>query len=201
MPSVSETGGTTVVTAASDVEVANEVGKLWWLWLVVGALWIIVGMVVLQFETASITTVGVIIGILFIIAGIQYLAVGAIVEGWKWLWFVFGGLLLIAGFASLFNPERTFVAVADILGFVFALVGIIWLVEAFASRETNDLWWLTLIAGLLMLVMGIWLGSQLFLTKAYTLLVFAGIWAVLRGIMDIVLAFQVKKYGKVNAGV
>jgi hypothetical protein len=189
-----------VVTAESDVRMADEVGKYWWLWLIVGALWIIIGMMVLQFETASVTTVGVIVGIMFIVAGIQYLAVGAIAEGWKWLWFLFGALLLIAGFVSLFNPERTFVAVADILGFVFALVGIIWLIEAFASKETNDLWWLTLIAGILMFIMGIWLGSQLFLTKAYTLLVFVGIWAVLRGIIDIVLAFQVRKFGKVGAG-
>lgn len=180
---------------------AGQVGQYWWLWLIVGALWVIIGMVVLQFETASVTTVGVIIGIMFIVAGIQYLAVGAIVEGWKWLWFVFGALLLVAGFVSLFNPERTFVAVADIIGFVFALVGIIWLIEAFASKDSNDLWWLTLIAAILMFLMGIWLGSQLFLTKAYTLLVFAGIWAVLRGIIDIVLAFQVRKYGKVSTGV
>jgi uncharacterized membrane protein HdeD (DUF308 family) len=179
---------------------AGEVGKFWWLWLIAGALWIIIGMVVLQFETASVTTVGVIIGIMFIVAGIQYLAVGAIVEGWKWLWFTFGVLLLIAGFYSVFNPTRTFVAVADILGFVFALVGIIWLIEAFVSRESNDLWWLTLIAGIVMLLMGIWLGSQLFLTKAYTLLVFTGIWAVLKGIIDVVLAFQVRKFGKISTG-
>jgi len=189
-----------VVTAESDVQMAGEVGKYWWLWLIVGAIWIIIGMVVLQIETESVTTVGVLIGIMFIIAGIQYLAVGAIAEGWKWLWYVFGALLLVAGLVSLFNPERTFVAVADILGFVFALVGIIWLIEAFAAKDTNDLWWLTLVAGILMLIMGIWLGSQLFLTKAYTLLVFAGIWAVLRGIIDIVLAFQVRKFGKVSAG-
>lgn len=189
-----------MVTAESDVRMAGEVGKFWWLWLLIGALWIIIGLVVLQFDTASITTVGVILGIMFIVAGIQYLAVGTIAEGWKWLWYAFGVLLLVAGLVSLFNPERTFAAVASILGFIFALVGIIWLIEAFASKDTNELWWLTLIAGILMLIMAVWLGSQLFLTKAYTLLVFAGIWAVLRGITDIVLAFQVRKFGKVSAG-
>lgn len=34
-------------------------------------------------------------------------------------------------------------------------------------------------------------GGQFFFTKAATLLVFAGIWALMRGILDIVTAFQV----------
>ena len=187
------------MVSRTQAQMAQDAARFWWLWLLVGVLWIIIGLVVLQFERASLTTVGVIIGILFILAGIQYLVVGTVVEGWKWLYYLFGILLLIAGLVSLFNPERTFVAVADILGFVFALIGIIWLIEAFASREANDLWWLSLIAGIIMILLGIWLGSQLFLTKAYTLLVFTGVWAVLRGIIDIVLAFQVKKLENVTA--
>jgi len=35
-------------------------------------------------------------------------------------------------------------------------------------------------------------GRTVFFTKAATLLVFPGIWALMRGILDIVTAFQVK---------
>ena len=188
------------MVSRAEAQMAQDAGRFWWLWLVVGILWIIIGLVILQFDSASVTTVGVIIGVMFLVAGIQYLIVGSVVEGWKWLWYLFGVVLVIAGLVSMFNPTRTFVAVADILGFVFALIGVIWLIEAFMSRDTNDLWWLTLIAGIIMLFLGVWLGGQIFLTKAHTLLVFAGIWAVMRGIIDIVLSFQVKKLQDVEPG-
>ena len=39
------------------------------------------------------------------------------------------------------------------------------------------------------------LSGQFFLTRAVTLLVFAGIWAMLKGITDIVRAFQIRQLG------
>ena len=52
---------------------------------------------------------------------------------------------------------------------------------------------LGLVSGIIMVVLGFWLGGSYFITKAQTLLVFAGVWALMRGLMDIVLSFQVKK--------
>lgn len=182
----------------SDAAAAREVGRMWWLWLVAGILWILIALVILQMDGASATTVGIIIGVMLMVAGIQYIFVGTIAEGWKWLWYVFGAVLLIAGLVALFNPTRTVAAIADILGFIFALIGILWIIEAFSSKDVNDLWWLSLIAGILMIALGFWLGGQFLITKVYTLLVFTGIWALMKGIIDIVTAFQVKKLGKIS---
>jgi uncharacterized membrane protein HdeD (DUF308 family) len=77
------------------------------------------------------------------------------------------------------------------------MIGIIWIIEAFATKTYNDLWWLTLITGILMIALAFWLGNQFFFDKAATLLVFAGVWALMRGIIDIIGAFQVKKMGKI----
>jgi uncharacterized membrane protein HdeD (DUF308 family) len=41
--------------------------------------------------------------------------------------------------------------------------------------------------------MAFWTSGQFFLEKAYTLLVFAGIWAMMQGITDIVRAFAVRR--------
>ena len=54
--------------------------------------------------------------------------------GWTWLWYVFGAILVVGGVYALFNPVGTFLAVAQVLGFVLVLVGIFWMVEAFATR-------------------------------------------------------------------
>ena len=84
---------------------------------------------------------------------------------------------------------------ADILGFVFLLIGIIWTVQAFAERVFNDLWWMGLVSGILLIVLAFWTSGQFFLERAYTLLVFAGIWALLKGVTDIVRAFQLRDLG------
>jgi uncharacterized membrane protein HdeD (DUF308 family) len=181
----------------STAESLSMVGKYWWLWLVAGIVWIIVGFVILQFEDSSIRAVGIIIGVMFLIAGLQYVVVGTQAEGWNWLWYIFGGFLIVGGLVAMFNPERTFVAIANIIGFIFLMIGIIWIIEAFATKTYNDLWWLTLITGILMIALAFWLGNQFFFDKAATLLVFAGVWALMRGIIDIIGAFQVKKVGKI----
>jgi hypothetical protein len=43
-----------------------------------------------------------------------------------------------------------------------------------------------------MIVLGFWTSGQFFLQKAYLLLVFAGIWALMQGITDLIRAFQVR---------
>jgi uncharacterized membrane protein HdeD (DUF308 family) len=181
----------------STAEPVSMVGRYWWLWLVAGIVWIIVGFVILQFDDSSIRAVGIIIGVMFLIAGLQYVVVGTQAEGWNWLWYIFGGFLIVGGLVAMFNPERTFVAIANIIGFIFLMIGIIWIIEAFATKTYNDLWWLTLITGILMIALAFWLGNQFFFDKAATLLVFAGVWALMRGIIDIIGAFQVKKMGKI----
>ena len=173
--------------------VAGEVGSLWWLWLVAGIAWIVIALIILQFDSASITTVGVLIGIMFLLSGFQQFMVAAVAPALKWLWYLFGALFIVAGVIALINPENTFAALADILGFLFLLVGVFWTIQAFVDRDTNELWWLGLISGILMIILAFWTGGQFFIDKAYLLLVFAGIWALLHGVTDIVNAFQIRK--------
>jgi uncharacterized membrane protein HdeD (DUF308 family) len=106
---------------------------------------------------------------------------------------IFGVLFLAAAVISFISPENTFAAIADILGFLFFIVGVFWVIQAFASREVNELWWIGLIAGIAMLILAFWTGGQFFIDKAYVLLVFAGIWALMQGVTDIVRAFQIRK--------
>lgn len=185
--------------AAEMRQVAGQMAKWWWAWLVAGIVWLILGLVVLQFRQASVTTVGIIFGVLFLVAGLQEFAMAYFSPTWKWLWITFGVLLVIGGLYALFNPMRTFVAMAEILGFLFLLVGVMWTVEAFATKPASDLWWLSLIAGIMMIGLGFWAEGQLFSTRAYTLLVFTGVWALVHGMTDIIKAFQIKRLGSIEA--
>ena len=67
-----------------------------------------------------------------------------------------------------------------------------WAVDAFAQREDNPIWWLGLVAGVLMLMLAFWTSGQFFIEKAYALLAFSGIWALMHGFTDIVRAFSLR---------
>jgi hypothetical protein len=180
--------------AAQATETVRDVTRYWWMWLVTGTIWVIAALVILQFDQASVKTVGVIVGILFLFAGAQQFALAGVTEGGRrWLAVGFGVLFAIAGVIALIDPKNTFAGIADILGFLFLIVAVSWIVQALVERETNDLWWLGLISGILMFIVAFWTSGQFFIQKAYLLLVFAGIWALMHGITDIVRAFQTRR--------
>ena len=176
---------------------AREVTGYWWVSLVAGLAWLAISLVILQFDEASITTIGVLVGVLFLFAGGLNILL-ATVEGmeYRWAWGIFGVLFLISAIVCFVSPEETFAGMADTLGFLFLIVGVWWMVRAFLERAINPAWWLGLIAGILMTAMAFWTAGQFFIEKAYILLVFAGIWAMMEGITDIVRAFAIRQVHK-----
>lgn len=178
-------------------DAARTMGRLWWMWLIAGIAWVWIALVILQFDQASITTVGVLIGIMFILSAMQQFVFGSLAGGWlQAVMWIFAVLFLIAGILALISPENTFAALADILGFLFLLVGTFWIIQAFGERDMNELWWLGLISGIAMVVLAFWTSGQFFIHRAYVLLVFAGIWALFHGVTDIVRAFQLRGLSK-----
>ncbi len=177
-------------------QLGAQVARYWWVEFVTGVLWVVIAAVVLKFDHASVVTVGILTGLMFLLFAAQYFVLAALdPSGTRWLWGLFAVLMAAAGVVALINPVNTFADFAEILGFVFMLIGVMWLVRAFYERAVNELWWLTMTSGILMMVMAFWVSGQFFLTKAYTLLVFAGIWALMAGITDIVRAFQLRRLG------
>jgi uncharacterized membrane protein HdeD (DUF308 family) len=168
--------------------------RFWWLELVLGVFWLVIAAVVLKFNHASVVTVGVLTGIMFLIFAAEEFALALLDRGLsRWLWALFGVLLVAAGVVSLIHPRETFAGFADVLGFVFLLIGIIWTVQAFYEEPFNRAWWLNLVSGILLVVLAFWTSGEFFLERAATLLVFAGIWAAVKGVTDIVRAFEIRR--------
>jgi uncharacterized membrane protein HdeD (DUF308 family) len=184
------------IGAAERAEVEGVIKGLWWVQLIVGIAWIAAALVILQFDRASVTTVSIIVGIMFIVAGMEQFVLAAVADSWRWLWGLFGVLFVIAGVICFIDPKNTFAGIADILGFLFLIVGVWWTIRAFIEREVNPVWWLGLIGGILMIILAFWTSGQFFITKTYVLLVFAGIWALMQGITDIFRAFAIRSLSK-----
>ena len=174
----------------------REISGYWWVGLVAGITWLVISLVILQFDSASVTTVGVLVGVMFLLAAVQNIAVTTLPVEHRWVPALFSVLFLVSAVICFVDPVSTFAGLADMLGFLFLLVGVWWMTQAFLERAVNPTWWLTLISGILMTGIAFWTAGQLFATKAYTLLVFAGIWALMQGTVDIARAFEVRRLNK-----
>src|SRR4051812_39570099 len=193
--STSAYGSEIPITAKERPEagMVAEIAGMWWIWLITGAAWCFTALIILQFERASVATVGVIVGLMFMAASLQQFTLASTVDHLRWLAYIFGALFFIAGVLALIRPVNTFAGLADMLGFLFLLFGIWWTIEPFAlKRAGRPLWWFGFISGPLMILTAFWTSGQFFFEKAYILLVFAGIWALLHGVSDIIRAFQAR---------
>jgi Short repeat of unknown function (DUF308) len=171
---------------------ARTLTSYWWVLLVGGIAWLTAALVILQFDNTSVTTVGILVGLMFLAVGIENLALAMLEVPARWLWALFGIAFLVSAVVCFANPASTFAGLADTLGFLFLIVGVWWMVRAFLERSINPLWWMGLISGILMTTLAFWTSGQFFIHKAYVLLVFAGIWALMQGTTSIVRAFQIR---------
>jgi short repeat uncharacterized protein DUF308 len=178
-------------------DAAREITGRWWIGLVAGIGWLVAALVILQFDDASVTTVGIIVGLMFALVGVRTVAGATLATGaLRWGSVAFAVLFAVSAVLCFVDPQATFVGLADMLGFLFLTVGIWWMVRSFLERPLNPTWWTGLISGILMTGMAFWTAGQFFLTKAYALLILAGIWALMQGIGDIVRAFTVRRLNR-----
>ncbi len=126
----------------------------WWVWLVTGTVWLIISIIILQFDRSSAMTIGVIAAVVFMGGSIQSFAIARKVEGASWLWHVFGMLLVVGSVTSFLYPGKTFAIMSAIIGAIFVLTGIFWVMKAFAVRGSDDIWWLGAAAGVIVFCHG-----------------------------------------------
>jgi uncharacterized membrane protein HdeD (DUF308 family) len=184
----------TAVEITQEREPAIE--KWWWLLLVTGILWILFGLFILQAHYGSAVAIGWIVGIWLVFGGGVEFVEMAYAEGWKWLHAVLGVLFVLGGIAAMMSPFQTFTILASLVGFFLVLKGTFDFVIALAMRHEVDLWWMSLVAGIIEIGLGVWaIGYPG--RSAALLLVWVGIGAVIRGIAEIVAAFHVRKLPEV----
>jgi uncharacterized membrane protein HdeD (DUF308 family) len=170
-----------------------DAAKAWWLFLITGIAWFIISLVVLRFNDRSITTVGVILGVVFIVGALnEFVMLGADEGGWEILHGILGGLFVLAGIWAFAQPEEAFWALASVLGFLLLMMGTFEIIAAVETKDVNPLWWLGLLAGILFLVLAFWTSQQLVVAKGELLLFYVGLMAMFRGIGQIVFAFGLR---------
>jgi len=184
----------------------EDQARHWWVFLIGGIAWLLISWVVLRANATSIVAVGVLLGVVFLFAGInEFGLAGLSAGGWKVWHVVMGVIFLIGAFWGFFRPVNTFFALASVLGLILILYGTFEIIQALMSREVNPLWWLGLIAGILLILLAFWVSEsdRAFVVTAarrtYLILFWVGFMALFKGITQIVVAFGLRHAGKVAA--
>jgi uncharacterized membrane protein HdeD (DUF308 family) len=190
-------GGRTVVMAQSLREDMRSATGNWGWFLAAGIAWLLFAFILLSFNYRTVWAIALFFGIAFIMGGIMEFAVAAAAPGWKWLYVLIGIVSIVAGIIALAWPGQTFLVLSAIAGWLLLFYGIIDIVWAFSTRHLEGLWWMQLISGIIMVLLGFWAISPDAATVAtyrgaVLLVVWIGVAALFRGVSDIIVGFRLR---------
>ena len=95
----------------------------WWMFLVTGVAWLIISAAVLRFSIASVATIGVLIGAVFLIASASEILLASTRASWAWLHILMGVLFVGAAIWAFVSPFGAFWALAAVVGLLLILRG------------------------------------------------------------------------------
>ena len=165
----------------------------WWLMLITGTGWILVGLILLRFDYASVSAISLLFGFVAIAAGVFELGAMMLAAGWwKLLNIVLAIVFIVAGVVAFIHPGDTFRALAAVFSFFLIFAGTFDIIISISTRHEIEVWWLQLIGGIIELALGFWAAGY-YGRSAVLLIAWAAAFAVIRGVRDIVLAFRVRE--------
>ena len=182
--------------------IVREGARYWWVFLLSGIAWLLIAWLVLRMDITSIAAVGVLLGVVFLVASVNEVGLGSLMSGgWKILHYVMALIFFIGGLWSLVRPVDTFFALASVLGLVLIFYGTFEIARAFSSRDVNPYWWIGLVTGILLLLLAFWISGSdrvyALAQRTYLILFWVGFFALFKGITQIVNAFGIRHAGKV----
>jgi uncharacterized membrane protein HdeD (DUF308 family) len=171
-------------------DAVGEVARVWWVVLVIGIIFVGFGVVMLFDVAAGATTIAVIVGAFLIFDGLVEMISGGRRGGSRAWAVILGLLLVIGGIVVIVWPGVTFLAIAIVWGITLLVGGIARLVSAAVLRGYG--WGWLVVLGIVETIIGIVMLAWPH-QPAYVILLLIGIYSIIAGILQIFLAFQLKK--------
>jgi len=166
----------------------------WWLWLITGISWMVVGLILLRFDYTSVSAISILFGVVALAAGALEIGALMLANGWwKLLHVILALVFIVAGVVAFIHPGNTFAALAAVFSFFLVFAGAFDIVIAISVRREIEVWWLQLVGGILELALGFWAAGY-YGRSAVLLVAWVAAFAIIRGVRDIVLAFRVRAW-------
>jgi uncharacterized membrane protein HdeD (DUF308 family) len=180
-----------VAASTSEQTLARELPP-WWLLLVTGIGWMLVGIILLRFDYTSVRAISLLFGFVAIAAGVMEIGLSFITHGWwRALNIVLAVAFLVSGIVAFIHPGNTFAALAGVFSFFLLFAGTFDIIQAIGARNEISVWWLTLIGGIIEIVLAFWAAGY-YGRSSILLVAWAAAFVLIRGIRDIVMAFRVR---------
>jgi len=179
-----------------EIDVSKDAARAftaaWWVPLAIGVLFLVFALLILTVDPpTTAVALGIWAGIGFAFASIAQLVTAGIVAEWKWIHVLFGVFCAGAAIVAFVWPGKTIVVVASIVAWFVLFSGVFEIVFSFFDREENEFWWMRLIAGVLMVIIGFWAAG--YEERSFALLVvWIAAWATISGVTSIVIAFRLR---------
>lgn len=167
-------------------------GVPWGIYVFIGALWIILGWIVLRFDSTSVGTISLLAGLFVLGAAVFEFLHAAAAPDWRWLHVLLGIIFAAFAIVILVNPGASFVWIAAFVAFYALLAGFFNIIIALATARQNDAWWLLLIVGIIEMAVGFW-ASHSWARSATLLILLVGALALVRGVTEIVTGFGLRR--------
>jgi uncharacterized membrane protein HdeD (DUF308 family) len=163
----------------------------WWVLLGLGVLWLVFGMVVLQFDLASAKSIALAAGLLLVVTAFGQLVTAQAAHRWRWIHALLAALFFVGGMIALVWPEPTFHALARLVAWFLFFKGCADLVVGLAVRAEEALWWVVLVVAAVEIGLAFWAAGSVSRSAAL-LMLWIGLVAVVKGVTDIALAFGLR---------
>ena len=175
------------------VSQVEHVGRNWWMFVLLGAVCIITGILAIVWPGITLLTLGILAGIYLMVAAIMEIIEAIIGDpGGRALSAILGIISLIAGLIFIRRPGESLLAIVVVAGIFLVAEGVIRVVRAFSGPGTS--WW-GVAAGLLDAIVGIiilaWPDIGL-----VTLAIFFAVTMLIRGVLAIVLGLSLRSLSK-----
>lgn len=171
----------------------SQLSRHWWIFLLSGFAWLVIAVVVLRFSIASVATIGLLLGAVFLFSAVSEFGVAVLRGGgWAVLRVILGVLFIGGAIWSFVRPYEAFWALAAAFGLLLILTGGFDIAHSAMTQPINPVWWLGLVVGILEIGLGFWASQQYIGARAALLVLWVGLYSLFHGIGDIVLAFEVR---------
>ena len=178
--------------AERDPEAAEFYANSWWLFVVTGTLWLLLGFMVLSYRPASISITVLFVAIVFWMGALSALALAVVTRGApRWIALSAAVFALGAGVGALVWPSPTLLIVSVFIAWYLLLRGIVDVVIALANTGIRG-WWIVLLNGIISIALGAWaVGNPD--RSTLLLITIVGIYAVFHGGAELVAGFQYRQ--------
>jgi uncharacterized membrane protein HdeD (DUF308 family) len=172
--------------------------RYWWLMLITGAAWIVIAVVILRFNYATVATIAALFGIFCFVAAANEAMVGTVSSsGWRILHWLLAAAFIVVGVLAFIRPDPTFVGLAAVMSFYFIFRGGFDIAMAIAGSGSPG-WWVLLLVGFAQIAIGFWAAGS-WKVSVVLLVSWVAAAALIHGIGQISTAFMVRRVGKALA--